>query len=169
MLIQSSSPTGGIMCSPGDALLELVRFCPCTEEDLPEIVRGALKLLEEFQETSPLDLSILRNALIEQTRRELPEYTKLLQGDQLLGWFRLVRHSASLELDDVNILEGFRSQGLGSLLIGRVREIAAKEDLPVRCTVSSDNSGALRFYQRHGFLAAPAREKRIELYLPNNK
>lgn len=130
---------------------------------MAKIVSAPLNVLDEFQKKSPLDLSSLRTALIEQTRQELPEYTKLLLGETLLGWFRLIRTKDSLELDDINIQQGFQSRGLGSLILDQVKQTAQNDGLSVHCTVSSDNQRALRFYLRHGFDVSATQDKYVQL------
>lgn len=128
-----------------------LRFLPCQQEDLAEILKASLELLDEFQKDQALDLSVLRELIIARAREELPEYTKLMAGTQLIGWYHLIESPKVLELDDVNILEPFRSLGYGSRLLDRVLEEGRIRSKPVTVTVAGDNPGAVRFYERHGF------------------
>lgn len=144
------------MSSPAAEMTASCQFLPCLEEDLPEILGPARRLLEKFQQDTALDLSILETALWQKTLAELPDYTKLVRGDTLLGWFHLIQTQDALELDDVNILEPYRSLGLGSILLEQVKRTADQAHCPVRALVKKENDGALRFYSRHGFSPLPS-------------
>ena len=89
--------------------------------------------------------------LIRKTREEFPDYTKLVRSNTVLGWHQLIYRSDQLELDDLNIRAPYRCQGLGALIIDRVKQEALLLKLPVKVTVQKENSGALRFYHRHNF------------------
>lgn len=57
----------------------------------------------------------------------------------------------SLYMDDLYVCPDYRTQGIGSLLIGSVIEYAKKEDCrKVRWQVSGWNTPAIGFYQRLG-------------------
>lgn len=139
------------MSSPEVESLLSCSFETCTREDILLILGPALKLLDDFQKEQPMDLSMVRTALLSKTLDELPEYTKLVNDGIILGWYHLIPLADALELDDVTILEPYRSRGLGSLILDRVKQGAALTNLPIIATVLADNSRAIRFYQRHGF------------------
>lgn len=128
-----------------------LQFLPCTNEDLDIILKTSLDLLTEFQKDQPLNLSLVRQLIIERTKEELPDYTKLMEGVELIGWYHIIEGPESLELDDVNILESFRSRGYGTRLLDRVLEEGRIKQKLIMVTVSSDNTGAVRFYERQGF------------------
>lgn len=141
------------MSSPaeGDRPLADLQFSPCSQEDLLMVLGSSLLLLDEFQKDSALDLSMIRRAIIGQAAREIREYTKLSLDGRTVGWYHLVERPAFLELDDVNILEAFRSLGYGSKLLDRVRAMAQEKQKPLCVTVTADNIRAQRFYERNGF------------------
>lgn len=128
-----------------------LKFLPCDESDLPTLVAPALILLKKAQEEHPLDLSLIKNLLVEETKKELPDYTKLHLNDKLVGWYHLIDHEDYLELDDVNVLEDFRNLGLGTCILTRVKIKAQKLEVPIHCHVLKTNPRAINFYKKAGF------------------
>lgn len=128
-----------------------LRFLPCTAADLDKILQASLEILDEVQVEQALDLSLVRQLIIARAREEIADYTKLIKGDELIGWYHIIETPETIELDDVNIVEAFRSMGYGSRLLDRVLEEGRVKKKPVKVTVAGDNTGAVRFYERHGF------------------
>lgn len=54
-------------------------------------------------------------------------------------------------LVDIALHPGVQSKGIGTVLIQRLQQEAAKARLPIRSTVSKFNPGSLRFHKRLGF------------------
>ena len=56
------------------------------------------------------------------------------------------------ELFSMHVMPAWRGQGIGSRLVGRFRAWAEERGVvQLRVSAYTANSGALRFYQRHGF------------------
>lgn len=55
-----------------------------------------------------------------------------------------------LHVDDLYVREGFRSRGIGALLIARIGEVAARTGSQVRWMVKPDNRRAIEFYESLG-------------------
>jgi ribosomal protein S18 acetylase RimI-like enzyme len=66
-------------------------------------------------------------------------------------------------LVDIAIHPQLQSKGIGTVLIQRLQQEAAKAGLPIRCCVFRFNPGSLRFHQRLGF--AIVREDEMYFYL----
>jgi GNAT superfamily N-acetyltransferase len=56
-----------------------------------------------------------------------------------------------LQLVDIAIHPTLQSKGIGTVLIQRVQQEAAKARLPLRCSIFRFNPGSLRFHRRLGF------------------
>lgn len=151
MNFQETFPMTGSMYLQDSLTKAPLCFIPCTKEDLPTVLKGSLEILDELQKDQGLDLSAVRNALISRAETEIDDYTKLMEGSQLIGWYHVIEGLTSLELDDVNILEPFRSKGYGSRILDRVIERARAAKKSVTVTVSGENARAAAFYERHGF------------------
>jgi len=66
-------------------------------------------------------------------------------------------------LVDIAVLPKLQSKGIGTVLIKRLQQEAAKARLPIRCSVFRFNPGSLRFHQRLGF--SIVREDQMHHYL----
>jgi ribosomal protein S18 acetylase RimI-like enzyme len=66
-------------------------------------------------------------------------------------------------LVDIAIHPKLQSKGIGTVLIQRLQQEAAKARLPIRCCVFKFNPGSLRFHQRLGF--AIVREDEMHYYM----
>ena len=135
----------------GSISLEALDFLPCDESDLSTIVAPALELLKKVQEEHTLDLSSLKSLLVYETKKELPEYTKLHLNGTLVGWYHLIDHKDYLELDDVNVLEDFQNLGIGTHILNRVKARAQEQNVSIRCQVLAANLQAIAFYERAEF------------------
>ena len=68
------------------------------------------------------------------------------------------------KLDDVNVRPGLEGQGVGSAMMGALKEELRREGVTrIDTATHFDNPGARRFYERHGF--ASLREERMSCLL----
>ncbi len=68
-----------------------------------------------------------------------------------------------LQLVDIAIHPTLQSKGIGTVLIQRVQQEAAKAGRPLRCSIFRFNPGSLRFHRRLGF--SVVREDQTHYYL----
>ena len=68
-----------------------------------------------------------------------------------------------LHLVDIAVHPSLQRKGIGTVLIQRLQQEAARARLPIRCCVFRFNPGSLRFHQRLGF--AIVREDQMHFYL----
>lgn len=57
-----------------------------------------------------------------------------------------------LEIETLSVAPAARGQGLGAALLARIRAIADAEERALLLTAVAQNAGALRFYEREGFI-----------------
>ena len=70
---------------------------------------------------------------------------------------------AEFHLVDIAIHPRLQSKGIGTVLIQRLQQEAAKARLPIRSCVFKFNPGSLRFHQRLGF--SIVREDQMHYYM----
>jgi len=62
-------------------------------------------------------------------------------------------NESEIEIKNIGVLESFRNNGIGSLLINYVKEIAYKENYTEIIVGTADNGiNQIRFYERNGFV-----------------
>jgi ribosomal protein S18 acetylase RimI-like enzyme len=73
-------------------------------------------------------------------------------GERAIGRILVHRDAGFLLLVDIALLPEFRGQGIGTRFLHELLKEAESSHLPVRLHVQKTNIGALRLYQRLGFL-----------------
>jgi ribosomal protein S18 acetylase RimI-like enzyme len=85
-------------------------------------------------------------------------YQIVLLDSKPVGRLWVVQLDGEFRLVDIAVHPGVQSQGIGTVLIQRLQQDAAKSGLPIRSCVFRDNTGSLRFHQRLGFNIARSDE-----------
>lgn len=73
-----------------------------------------------------------------------------IRGSQSIGAMTLVRHQTHVWLDDLFLLPGETAAGVGAALLDIAKEYAQQAGKPLRLDTMAANTGARRFYERHG-------------------
>ena len=102
-----------------------------------------------------------KQALIQmQFRSQLSAYTQMfpnscyhvvLLDGKPVGRLWVAPGEGEFKLVDVAVHPGLQSKGIGTALIQRLQQEAAKARLPIRSHVFKFNPGSLRFHKRLGF------------------
>lgn len=85
-----------------------------------------------------------------------------VEGESILG-YAMIAKSFSTEfgklcvwIEDLYILESYRSKGVGALFLQYLKERFS--GCLLKLEVEEENAGAMRFYQKHGFHVLPYTE-----------
>ncbi len=78
-------------------------------------------------------------------------YHVVLLDSRPVGRLWVAPGEDEFHLVDIALHPDIQSKGIGTVLIQRLQQDAAKARLPVRCMVQRFNPASLRFYQRLGF------------------
>jgi|ERR1700722_5268852 ribosomal protein S18 acetylase RimI-like enzyme len=90
-------------------------------------------------------------------------YHVVLLDSKPIGRLWVAPGEGELQLVDIAVHPKLQSKGIGTVLLQRVQEEAAKARLPIRCCVFRFNPGSLRFHRRLGF--SIVREDETHYYL----
>jgi ribosomal protein S18 acetylase RimI-like enzyme len=129
-------------------------------------VRAPEFALAQITETQKEDLMRL------QFRGQMSAYTQMfpnscyhvvLLDSKPVGRLWVAPGENELHLVDIALHPDLQSKGIGTVLIQRVQQEAAKARLPIRCSVFRFNPGSLRFHRRLGFTIV--REDQMYFYL----
>jgi GNAT superfamily N-acetyltransferase len=85
-------------------------------------------------------------------------YHLVLLDGKPVGRLWVAQGDGEFTLVDIAVHPSVQSKGIGTALIQRLQQEAAKARLPIRCTVFRFNPGSLRFHQRLGFTIVRADE-----------
>jgi ribosomal protein S18 acetylase RimI-like enzyme len=78
-------------------------------------------------------------------------YHIVLLDSKPIGRLWVAQQDREFHLVDIAVHPGVQSKGIGTALIQRLQQDAAKAGLPIRSCVFRFNAGSLRFHQRLGF------------------
>jgi GNAT superfamily N-acetyltransferase len=97
-------------------------------------------------------------------REQFPDaaYDVILLDGEAAGRLYLNRSPDEIRIVDIALLPGRRGQGIGSVLLARIQEEAAREGKPVRIHVERFNP-ALRWYEKLGF--TPVADHGVYLFM----
>jgi len=90
-------------------------------------------------------------------------YHIVLLDSKPVGRLWVAPGDQELHLVDIAVHPSQQGKGIGTLLIQRLQQEAAKTGLPIRCAVFRFNPGSLRFHKRLGFTVV--REDQMHFYL----
>ena len=107
-----------------------------------------------------------------QFRAQLSAYTEMypnscyhlvLLDSKPVGRLWVAPGDGELQLVDIAVHPKLQGKGIGTVLVQRVQQEAAKARLPIRCCVFRFNPGSLRFHLRLGF--SVVREDQTHYYM----
>jgi ribosomal protein S18 acetylase RimI-like enzyme len=122
--------------------------------DLYSAIRGS-----EFA-LAPIPAAQKEQLIRMQFRAQMSEYTQMypnscyhlvLLDSKPAGRLWVAPGNGELQLVDIAVHPNLQGKGIGTVLVQRVQQEAAKARLPIRCCVFRFNTGSLRFHQRLGF------------------
>jgi len=79
-------------------------------------------------------------------------YHLVLLDSEPVGRLWVAQMDDEFHLVDIAVHPKVQRRGIGTVLIQRLQQEAAKARLPIRCCVFRFNPGSLRFHQRQGFV-----------------
>jgi ribosomal protein S18 acetylase RimI-like enzyme len=122
--------------------------------DLYSAIRGP-----EFA-LAPIPAAQKEQLIRMQFRAQISEYAQMypnscyhlvLLDSKPAGRLWVAPGNGELQLVDIAVHPNLQGKGIGTALVQRVQQEAAKARLPIRCCVFRFNTGSLRFHQRLGF------------------
>jgi len=107
-----------------------------------------------------------------QFRAQMSAYTQMypnscyhivLLDGKAVGRLWVAPGDGEFHLVDIAVHPSLQGKGIGTALIQRLQQEAAKARLPIRCSVFRFNPGSLRFHQRLGFTIVRADEMHYQM------
>ena len=126
-----------------------IMFHPALPEDVPVIFDQCKALIDAYEDGTAIDYPRVMAWVERKIRDHLHQYTRVCRDDQTVAYYRLVLEKDKAELDDLYVLPGFRGEGIGAQILQKCFDDCK---IPIFLYVFTENTGAIRFYERHGFL-----------------
>ena len=127
-----------------------LRYEPARPEDAPVIFGFAKELIEAYETDPKLDLDMALAWTKRKIEKRIGEYTRVLPDGQTVAYYRFVSDGDRMELDDLYVLQDYRSRGVGTAVLRR----CLAQGKPIYFYVFTGNVRAVALYEREGFRKA---------------
>lgn len=128
----------------------ILHYAAAAKEDAARIYGLCKCLIDEYEDISAIPYEKVLVWVREKIESSIKDYTRIVADGQLVGYFHLYQNDdGRLELDDFYVLEPFRGKGIGTEVL---REVLANVYEDVMLYVFEKNTGAIRLYERMGFV-----------------
>ena len=143
---------------------------PALPEDIPALCELLAHLFQQEAEFTPDDAAQRRALAMIIDHPEVSQILVARRGDDVVGMVNLLYTVSTAMggrvalLEDMIVAPHARGVGVGSQLLGHALALARMSGC-LRITLLTDrtNAAALRFYQRHGFIASAMVPLRLAL------
>lgn len=107
-----------------------------------------------------MDKAFTHDKLLSELQNENSQFYFVKEGNETIGYIKVnlkdaqteFKDDISLEIERIYISEGNQSNGYGTMLLNKVKEIAATSGIKyIWLGVWEKNPAAIRFYERNGF------------------
>ena len=129
-----------------------LRFEPAGLIDLEPLFELSKSLIEQYEDLSSIDLEKVLAWVRRKLEKKLTEYRAVFLNEQKVGYFRLCEgDDGALEIDDLYVLAPYQGRGVGSEIVRHCIEESKQAGKPLMLYVFTENTGAVRLYEKMGF------------------
>ena len=129
-----------------------IRYIPAQEVDIDVIYTLCKENIERY-ETDPIPMEKVLPWCRRKIENQFADYRAILADDEKAGYFHLsLCEDGRLELDDLYLLPDYRGKGIGTEVLRYAVAQAKAQNTKVFLYVFRKNEGAVRLYQREGFV-----------------
>ena len=149
--------------------METFRFTPCTAADLETLRDLSVTTFREAFEAQNdpddfrhyLETAFSQDRLREELAHPHMHFYFAWEGDRLAGYCKLnsgpaqteLQEPEGLEIERIYVPASFQGQGVGARMLNEIASLARKGGKRyLWLGVWQQNPGAIRFYERHGFV-----------------
>ena len=129
--------------------MRLLALKPATPEHAPLILEQCRDLILRYEDLKQINLERVLAWLDKKLRENISYYTCVYSKETLVAFFSLREEETQVELDDFYVLEPYRNRGFGSEIL---EDCITKTQKPIYLYVFTSNQGAIRLYERCGFV-----------------
>lgn len=134
-----------LLQSPADSS---VTYQPAAQEDIAPLYTLCSALIRAYEDPA-LDIDRILHWVQRKLIKSINEYTCIYIGGEKAGYYHFAPAEGKMELDDLYIFPAFQRRGIGTQVVKRCLE---STHLPVFLYAFIANEGAVRLYERMGFI-----------------
>ena len=129
-------------------MIEMLRFLPATENNIPEIFSLAKDLVDMYEDTSLIDYARVMTWMRRKIEMNISQYVCVKLHETVVAYYRLCTEENGFELDDFYVLPAFRNRGIGTAILTRC---LSEANGSLSLCVFTHNTRAIALYKRFGF------------------
>ena len=120
-------------------------------EDVEKIFQLQKELIERYEDLSSINCEKVFAWCKKKIQVTMQDYRRIMIKKELAGYFALHKEaSGEWELDDLYLFPQFQNQGIGTQVVRDIIEQTTPQ--PLMLYVFTQNTGAVRLYERLGFV-----------------
>lgn len=128
-----------------------ISFQPIKPEDVEKIFQFQKELIECYEDLSSINCEKVFAWCKKKIQVTMQDYRRIMVEKELAGYFALHKEdSGEWELDDLYLFPQFQNQGIGTQVVRDIIEQTNPQ--PLMLYVFTQNIGAVRLYERLGFV-----------------
>jgi GNAT superfamily N-acetyltransferase len=124
-------------------------FMPIKPGDVPVILEQCRELILHYEDLSQIHFEAVLRWMEQKIKDNMSDYTCVYRDDVPVAFYSLREDEEQTELDDFYVLEPYRNKGIGSEIL---KNCITKTQQPIYLYVFHANLGAIRLYERYGFV-----------------
>lgn len=126
-----------------------LRFESAETEDIRRIFSLSKALIDQYEDVDSIDYEKVLQWVGQKIENEIDSYTRICSRGETVGYYRLHEENGETELDDFYVLPPFRGKGIGTAVL---KKCICETKTPMFLYVFKNNVGAIRLYERMGFV-----------------
>ena len=131
-------------------MLEL-SFRQAQTEDVSVIFSLSKELIDRYEDINEIDYEKVLKWVGKKISTNIHLYTCVFLGDTKVGYYCFSKNGEQWELDDLYVFSQYRGRGIGTQIL---RSCLQSADAPVFLYVFTENTSAIRLYEKFGFREA---------------
>ena len=134
------------------------------QEDIEKIFSLSRQLVDDYEDIASIPYEKVLGWMHKKIESGITEYIRVYADGQHAGYYHLCESDdGRQELDDFYILSPFRGKGIGTMVLEKLLHEVEKD---VMLYVFNQNTGAVRLYERMGFVTEKyvGKTRRIMVY-----
>lgn len=129
---------------------QTIKFTPASADDGDELADLRVEIMRPSLEAAGrFDKARARQRFLNSF--DPNDTQKIERGGQLIGFYAVKEMGDHLYLDNLYLRAAEQGRGVGSMIVGKIKEQASQRALPIRLAALK-GSDVNAFYLRHGFM-----------------
>ena len=147
-----------------------LQYVPADKTDLDVLFELNRSLIEQYEDPSSIDFDEVLVWVRRKLTKRLSEYRAVILNGSKVGYFRLCEgEENSLEIDDLYVLTPYQGQGIGSEIVQHCIDESERLQRPLMLYVFTANAGAVRLYEKMGFVLKEIVSPTRKILIRNNQ